>query len=1373
MFGRRQRHIAAGASEGLNSDSRITSEGRTGLSIFRNRLLPYVLTTSIMGATMGQTTQVAAQENPGQAVDVRRLQSATADIGTQLNSVRQTLTQMQGSGMPAQVGATDAAMRRLTELCATNAAALGIPVTGSTPEEKFRSLNDWLNSSWHGRSGLSGRNRDSPIDATALDELEFRLNVASGRPVVSGADAMLAVLRNQAPQPPSAQAQGGAQAQTADAIRAAHAQEIDRLQVISEFGRSPAVRSEATRLLNDINTELGRGSPRTSVLDRKFADANRLIGRRIGRGPDTEYARSETRMNESRAAANQTATGQPHPLSSDINSLYSTVQGMSGPVAENIRRRIPDVWLLGETEMRQMFDLLRQAQQALAAGNESQANQRLQDAGAVFDREQTLYATFLQNYVAPVARGSLTEVQGSTLLERSGLEALERRFHQPAHSYYNLPITQQNPRDPMHPRIVGYTQNDRVAVVRTLNSRLDAVTALQGRTGRISFRMIQDLYTAVSTDASSVHTVLGLWEDARSAGIDASPDADKIYKVFAQATAVIVNPDYDPFGQYTRNQQERLVSDFLGLSPGARLTDAQLRSGASALSAQLRRNGALRYDYDALYPTFEAVIGMRQPSAEPQLQQLSAVRAIRFGLQREYLPYQLMGVDPVIPGLSAEQVQQLSMPQRNEYRFRLARDYLQNAVQTLTSNGMSATDPLIVSANAWIAATQTAPAADRMVATADALYNITLSLISIREAEMWAANASFRSTSVSAATVTRANEVVAEARRAFQWNFSHASIDPAYHFNAPRNIADGAIRMLAPRSFLALEASGMFYSRGGYDNPGIFGVTLGGDVSAGYMATTAERIRGSAAAEQRFLSYVIANRDSPNFAPSIVDTTLAQNGMSTSMNALSLTVGRVGARAETPVPITQQGQDQNFPTYDDPNGTRRWRPTINPLDSHDIPMQNQLNQILATVHHEDAAQYSFGQLYVELYRLALMHQDSGTPEALRSLNVAPDQYPIRRDPNFTAQDTALRARFQAIAREYGLPTDQPLLVSLRQRMYDGAAAYSTRAPSAQLTEFNRVMMAVLDFRIAELESRLGGKIRCDDGQYYDVRDVVSRAATPRPAGVYYVVRAQEMLDDARAVRTRLAAASGSDMLSGQVTVRQAIAIAEMGISSMDHQPPHPVQPPIPEYTVNATITAQRNEPTQGRMQFRAVNLAIQEPAAAGQRAPAAIPLQQYERSHGEQNLMYYWFLYQRTGRRDDNGEEIQYLLNPRYTEPNQPKYLGQVMRGARVRMTDGSIQTGDFIVRVRQGFQPSTGPYFIGIRETDGTVRVENVLCRVNIAVEGDSVLPRPVRDDLFRQRIQSDHFAFERQSPAVNVAETAPTTPVLIISPSATTQRR
>jgi hypothetical protein len=1358
MFGRRLIRNSAGASEDLNSSPRITSEGRTTFQRFSEKVLPYVLATSIIGATMAQPRQVAAQEGRTGQADVRALETARTELATQLSAIRQTLSQMQSSGItPVQVGATDANVRRLTELCATNATALGIPITGSTPEARFQSLNDWLDAVWHGRAGLSGRNRDSPLDSAALDELEFRLNVASGRPAAQGgADALLAALRQQQPAAPVASggtAQGTAHPQQAAAsLREQNAQVLTDLQTIEEYGRSAAVRSQAHTLITDLNREFDRTAPRQTTINSKLTQARRLI--------TAELQRSEQRAMAASASAYQTRTGQPHPLSTEVTQLYSAVQGMSGPVAEQIRRRIPDVWLLGETEMRTMFNSLKAAQQALAAGNETEANARLQDATTLFNHEQALYAQLLERYIVPTARGTVAEAHSSTLPTRSDLQHAEARFHQHSGTYYNLPIY-DNPVQGQRRRLIRRVQNGREDIERSFQGRLDAATALQARAGKIPYNVVSDLYSAVTTDASAFHVLSGLWEDARSQGIDTSAEPDKIYQNFSAAAAVFVDPEYDPFSNYSRDQQLRIVRDFLGLSSNAQVSDTQLRSAASQISSQLRRNTPLRYDWYVQFPTFETVMGMRQPSAEQTLQQLASVRSMRFSLQLEYLPYTL-GRPPTIPGMTDDQVLNLTSPQLAQHRFELARDYLQRTVAALTASGMRATDPVLVSANAWLTRYRTAPtAADQVVPTADALYNMSMSLISIREAEIWAANSSFRSSSLPSGAVTRANALITEARRAFQWNFSNPAIDPAFHYNIPGSLADTAIRTLVPRSFLDLEASGMYFARGGYLNPTL---PMYGVHTAGAEPTRDEHVAGVKAGEQRFLSYVINMRDSANFSPSVAETTLAQNSMDLSMRALSFSIGRNAVLSNASPPIAQQGQgqDPNFPTY---NGVlRRWRPTINPLDIHVLPPGNQLNRNLEGIQHEDTSQYIFGQLYVELDRLAMMHNDSGTPEALRSMNVAPDSFPIRTGTPYEAQDQRLKARFQAIARQYGLPTDQPILVSLRDKMNQAAAAYATNQPAAELQQANRLVLAVLDLRIAELETRLSGKVPADDGHVYDVTDVERRATAP---SVYYITRARQMLADAQRLRTAFNSSLGTDLESGQVTMRQAIAIAEMGISSMDHTMPHPVRPAVPDYVVNARIDPQRLGGNPTRIQFRALDLTIQAP---GQRTP--VPLDQYERQHGTQNLTYYWFEFQRTGRRDSSGDEIQYLLNPRYLEQGQPRYVGQVMHG-RIKMPDGSFQAGDFIARVHEAHGAGTGPYFDPVTELDGSVRLENVLSRVNWVTRDGVQVPEPARDSLFTQRMEAEHFARERQSPVDTVLEYGPTTPVLIISPSASDQSR
>ena len=830
----------------------------------------------------------------------------------------------------------------------------------------------------------------------------------------------------------------------------------------------------------------------------------------------------------------------PHPLSSEVNTLYGKLQGMDGPVAENIRRRVPDVWLLGDAGLRQMFGLLRQAQQALSGGNEGLADQKLKEAVQLFEGEQAFHARLLETYVIPVARGTVKEARDSALPTGQELQSAEARLSKRAGSYYNIPI-----RDELRERIVvDRLQNGKEDIEAAFQLRLDAATQLLKKTGRISYDMVSDLYSAVTNDASAFHTLLGLWEDARSLGIDTCGDPDKVYQSFSAAMGVFVSPEYNPFSTYTKDQQDRLVRDFLDLGPDAAIGADQRRRAAGAISQQLQRNILLRYDWHVNYPAFETVVSMRAPAAGQPIRQLSSIRSIRISLQHEYEPY-VLGKSPKIPGMTHDQVLNLSAPQLAQQRLRLARDYLQLTTQALTASGMDASDPLIASANAWLRANP--PAADRMVKTADMLYNLTMSMISIREAEMWGANPSFRPSSLPAGSVHRATAMVQEARRAFQWNFSRPMVGPAFHSNVPRSIADEAIRVLVPRSFLDLEASGMHFTKGGYLNPSlpIYGAT----VADAENPTRQEHMAGASGGEQGFLSYVISKRDSPNFTPSVAETALARNGMGTSMNALSFVVGRKPYFAPWQVPLLPWGQgvDPYFQTYDSP--IRRWRPTVNPVDANMTPASNPLNRNLGYICHEETDQYVIGQLYVELYRLAMIHQDSGTPEALRLMNVAPDSSRIRAGTPFEAQDRRLKARFQAIAREYGLQAGRPLLGSLRDSMNGLSARYSSGEPGAQLQGSNRLLLAVLDLRIAELDVRLAGRVVADDGKAYDVTEIEKRATSP---AVYRITRAREMLEAATRIRDSLSSNSKRDMLSGQVTVRQAIAIAEMGIASVSH-----------------------------------------------------------------------------------------------------------------------------------------------------------------------------------------------------------------------------
>jgi hypothetical protein len=112
------------------------------------------------------------------------------------------------------------------------------------------------------------------------------------------------------------------------------------------------------------------------------------------------------------------------------------------------------------------------------------------------------------------------------------------------------------------------------------------------------------------------------------------------------------------------------------------------------------------------------------------------------------------------------------------------------------------------------------------------------------------------------------------------------------------------------------------------------------------------------------------------------------------------------------------------------------------------------------------------------------------------------------------------------------------------------------------------------------------------------------------------------------------------------------------------------------------------------------------------------------------------------------------------------------MRGVTVVNEDGTRVRGDFVVRVRAtGQAPSTGPEWAPIVERDGTIRSANALYQVQAGTL------EPIRDARLERNMSHEegrlHVCRERASPSDTVIEYGPTTPVLVIRPSATRARQ
>ncbi|MFH0884467.1 MAG: hypothetical protein V1861_02045 [Candidatus Micrarchaeota archaeon] len=1319
-------------------------------------------------------------------MDARALETLRSNLVTQLTGIRTQFDTMRRNSIPPVVTYTDPSMTALLETLATNATALNIPITGTTREERFRSLNNWLNTAYRDRTALTGRNQDSAIDPAALEELTTRLTIAVAAtaasavatavvptiaPPTSAAPSSAApgpVLPVPVPVPSGPAVTGGAReagaavaaAPTTETaapvpLRTQNAQLLADLEMISTWGRTAQIRTRASTLMRELNAQFDARHPNTRTIDTKLGQARTLI--------TAELPLAEQRVAEDRQRAYETAAGAPHPLRDQISTLSTTVQGLTGATAELIRRRIPDLYLLDDASLRQMYGYLNEAATALSGGNETQAQEKARLATELFDRQQATYMRQV-GLVRQIAQASVTEVHASSLPTREQLQGFERTHGQQAGAYYNVPV-REVPAGGGQGRVLRRIATARSDLEARMQTRVTAATTLEGQAGRLSYAAVRALSSATTSDTERLHQLISYYNYASTHGLDSATDASTFYLAYSRAAVLVADPTVNAFSIISPEQQTSLIRSYLGIPAGREITTEQRRQAVRELTAPLMQNEQLTYDY-LFYGVFDQTVRRMQPSGDQTIQRLANVRSLRLTYELDYLAYQ-KGITPTnirdssgIAISDADQLARLSA-EYPQYRFRSARSMLETAMQTARDSGMAADSEVIRAAQAYLTATRTAPAADRLVATADTLYNMALSLLSIREAELWAGSSSLRSPSADAATVRTAQEQIDRARRAFVWSFSVPEAGPAYHYNVARRLADDAVQQLAPNGFLSTESSGMYFVRGGYLSPTDHGVTV-----SGTEPTETEQRRGAAAAEQRYLSFLVSLNERANaslFTPSASETVLRQAGLYGPMRVLDQRVGRIRPEQELTAPHLG-GYPDLTPEM------RRVRPSASAVDINFIPQRSASVIQFADRAQEDVDLNVYGQTYVELRRQVFMLGSTATPALLHGFDIAPASYPVRPEAQFRQQDQRLKDRLLAIAREYGLATDRPLLDSLRERMMTVSASYSqamattddaarTRLLGEYQQSANRLLLAVLDVRLAQLETRLGGNVMLADGQPIRITDL-TRSTDPR---AYTVRRAQQMLTEAQAMRSALS--TSGDMFARGMQPREAIAISEMGIASLTDEILRPIpRPPQPTFAATVPSDAISRDRSSRVNEQRDRETILTFTASRTMITPAGgreVSLTDYERQNGAQNLTYYWFMFQ-----DIQPSTGLLLLNPRYrdtqTQPPPLRYTGMLMRG--VTLTDGT--TGDFVVRVRRVDAPSRDLEWAAVTEANGRIRPENVVFQMR------SGTMDPVPDARLERNIdQSSFWRYHEmgQPDQATVVEHGPITPVLIVRPSAT----
>ncbi|MEW6722609.1 MAG: hypothetical protein AB1324_05080 [Candidatus Micrarchaeota archaeon] len=1361
--------------------------------------------------------EAAAQEQP--RIDARTLETIRTQVTERLAAIRQGWQALQRDGFPADrlvVAENDENVRRLLETLATNAQGLNIPITGTTPQERFRSLNNWLNTSWRGRSGLTGRNQDSPINEAALREFQERMQVALSRPgALAVADAVV----------PAVPATGGQTAQqqppvvapqptvTAPALTAERRAEYERmvtdLNVLVDYGANDRQKRRARELRDGIRGILDNQTPTQRQIDqaeRNFGRPARELLYTRG-NPSTALAQAQRRATAPPAQAQPSARTQAEPatfasVTALIERLQRIAQDQTKPettrqIANGLASELSNIWRLGERERRvedggnvtnpgtgprwEMFSLLDQAATALEAGNESQATAKRTQATQLFEREQQLMARRVEIALAAADRftgrnPSQHLGSRSTLRTAGSLETVPARGGMPA------------------------TDNSAEGIESLIQRRVaDFRRYQQANPGRLSNDFVSDFYhftTLYAATGSRLMDIYDYYIANRPSDAAAARRADAtFYRELGRAQRTLVDPEYDPTSSWPAELRRILRQEYGAATGNASVTDRDV-------AAALRRAPEWRYD-TALFAVYQVAV-QRAPALPQDVQSAGEawgrLRGARIFYDRQYTRYQ---------------TGELSSAQ---HRYDEAKFFLQQLVTgyavtegtttrsvpaLITQLGLPATvtDRMVAMVNGQLRARGSPTTDEQRREYADLFFNLAIDVSALLEGELLYRTSGLRASSVGAdsATLRSSRTILDEARAELERGYGTADArvsGPLYPL-LPRHIEDSVIRMLAPGALSTTETHSWFRVRTEIENSAP-------NVDALQAQQPLDRIPNPEHdANPRAPATIEVRRPIPEDAYWPVWLQDRQSSLDAAMNAeishIRMLVSLRGnadfgvtatdrALAQTPgLPASVRLLEPRANSSPEDALSATWRRTLTFDRADQAAGRVQEGGRARTRLHERAELFPLGHAYVEFYRQRILSRDENWPLLLRGMDSAPNAYgqaqlddtlqragrvqdaALRRrlEENaralYTSPEFGLRGKVQRIARGLGLPLDQPFLTSVRNKMYQIASDPSLDA-SARQRELNRLLIGVLDVRIAELETRLERGRRLTDGVL--ISDLANRD-DPRGA---YVIRAQQGLASARRLRTALAENPARDLFGSRVDPRQAIMIAENAIASLrdeniDMIPVPPVREPnFVAYVAQSDLDVERLGGEPRRVRFTARQVMVREDGRE-------TTLQQYERAgtpaHGPQNLTYFWFIYQDLGRTDSSGEPIHYLLNPDYRESGQERYIGQVMRN--VTIVDGSRRiTGDFVVRVRRtGLQPSTGPEWEPIVERDGTVRASNVLYQVR----GGTL--EPVRDARLESAMTHGegrlHVCRERASAADTVVEYGPTTPVLIIRPSAT----
>ncbi|MBU0532346.1 hypothetical protein KKB44_02525 [Candidatus Micrarchaeota archaeon] len=1018
-------------TEPFNSSSRESSTGRR--DGFLRRAARYaVLTTTALGAFMtgnGVITEARAEE---QRVEFSVIRDAQTNLALGLDGIRGTLIDQRDAEMPVGVGYSDPNVVQLLrtiegvneQLRPHNGGQDVVPLTGTTDQEKFQSLNRWL-----------GRDETAPIDFDALSALEARLTmeVMGLASAVGGAQEIVATVGGEAPvvaqeAPPVVEEEAPVVINTEQRT---HYESIAAdLDVIAQYGRTQD-RTQAGQYRDQIREQLASDNPDLEALAQVETNSQSLRDRRLAAA---QANRDEAQQQELAQAADQAEEqeGRPFALTGDLLQIQRDLQAIqdSQPIAAEILTMLPRAYLCGPGTREQYVRFLGEARNALTAEepNLVQARERVESARAIDQREQTLYALFLRQVIIPGATVYSEALAGSTVPTEAQMQEFETRDE------IEVPGRRTSTRDRermernRYYRTSNGIHNGREQLVNPTNVLLTTATQyLEHNEGNLSFNYVWDLYQSLQTNGQAVTFLIDVWDYAQAHGINDAPV--EVRRNFMQAYAVaaltFADPEFNPYPSYPEGLRRLLFDQYREATGNRDATDADVM-------AALMRSHHTRVQ--------DALIGVYQWSATlaPELSgdvatSISRLRAGRMVYMEEYEPY----IRDRYSGVTDAQ------------RLEDTRYFLTNAVQLAEESGMSSEDDLIQYARAQLAINTDDYAPEQLQNLADRYYAMSLDLLAIREAELWLANPDLCRT---APELDRARGLITEARMVFEWNFSHPEVESTFYSFLSRNIADEVTTLLAPFALSSIESHATYLSLTAIDNaqsnvmdylfPEGQERTLDEDPVAYREAVIADREAAFIAAtssEQNHLRMLVSLRTDRDFGPLPLVPTTWENDL----EVLSPQLGR----AE----VVGSGVDISLISV----GGERSRLTLAPADPGRAIIGG------GQYRRELAALYPQGHAFAEIHRQTLLHIDEGAPALLRQMNAdgfrtTLDGIAERYDqPQVLTQSNALlneilRTRLDELETRLGSRREDGVVIStIPTRSDDPHAYYVVRAQEAQ------------------------------------------------------------------------------------------------------------------------------------------------------------------------------------------------------------------------------------------------------------------------------------------------------------------------------------